>query len=168
MIEFNAILRKFAQKGEKTGWTYIEIPPDVTDELKSGVKQSFRVKGKLDDFPIKLVALVPMGDGNFIIAINAAMRKGIHKSEGATVRVALEVDDDRMPQSADLLESLEYEPKALEFFQTLAKGHQNYFFKWIEDAKTSETKVKRITQAVRGLAMGLGYGEMIRYFKKQG
>jgi hypothetical protein len=167
MAGFTATLLKFGQKGEKTGWTYIEIPVDVAEALRPGVKQSFRVKGTLDDFPIKAVALVPMGDGRFILAINAAMRKGIRKAEGAAVHVSLEVDDDPLPPSADLLESLEYEPKAAEFFQTLTKGHQNYFFNWIESAKTPETKAKRITQAIRGLAMGMGYGEMIRYFKNE-
>ncbi len=165
MAIFKATLRKFGKKGEKTGWTYIEIPADSTEELKPGVRQSFRVKGKLDAFPIKSVALVPMGDGTFIMAINAAMRKGIHKTEGDTVQVELEVDNDPLPPSADLLESLEYEPKALEFFEQLSKGHQNYFFNWIESAKTPETKANRLAKAVRGLAMGMGYGEMIRYFK---
>lgn len=167
MAGFTATLLKFGQKGEKTGWTYIEIPVDVAEALRPGVKQSFRVKGTLDDFPIKAVALVPMGDGVFILAINAAMRKGIRKAEGATVHVKLEVDEEPLPLSADLLESLEYEPKALEFFQTLPKGHQNYFSNWIESAKTPETKAKRIAQAVRGLAMGMGYGEMVRYFKNK-
>jgi uncharacterized protein YdeI (YjbR/CyaY-like superfamily) len=55
---------------------------------------------------------------------------------------------------------------ALDFFNTLSKGHQTYFSNWIEAAKTVETKTKRITQAVMGLSMGLGYGEMVRYFKK--
>jgi uncharacterized protein YdeI (YjbR/CyaY-like superfamily) len=58
------------------------------------------------------------------------------------------------------------DPHALDFFNTLPRGHQNYFSNWIESAKTSETKVKRISQAVQGLAMRMGYGEMIRYFRK--
>ncbi len=62
---------------------------------------------------------------------------------------------------------LEDDPNALDFFSQLTKGHQVYFSNWIESAKTVETKTKRITQAVTGLSMGMGYPEMIRYFKKQ-
>ena len=101
----------------------------------------------------------------FIMGINAVMRRGLCKEKGATVRVCFKLDDAPLPLSADLMACLDDDPVALEFFQTLPKGHQNYFSKWIEEAKTSETKTKRITQAVRGLSMGMGYSEMIRYFK---
>lgn len=45
MIKYNTIILKFGTKGEKTGWTYIEIPADIAKKLKPGFKQSFRVKG---------------------------------------------------------------------------------------------------------------------------
>ncbi len=172
MLTFTTTLLKFGRKGEKTGWTYIEIPLSITEALKPGQKTSYRVKGTLDTYTIERVALVPMGlsdnaDSQFIIAINATMRRGIRKEEGAIVQVSIEVDDSPMPQSADLLACLDDEPKALAFFQTLSKGHQTYFSNWIEDAKTTETKTKRIAMAVNGCLMGLGYGEMIRYFKKK-
>ena len=172
MHTFTTRLRRFDQKGEKTGWTYLEIPVAVSDALRPGQRTSFRVKGTLDAFAIKLVALLPMGesggpDSAFIMPVNAEMRRGIRKEEGATVRVCLEVDTDPVPISADLLACLEDDPAALAHFQTLSKGHQNYFGKWIDDAKTVETKTKRLTQAVTGLAMGMGYPEMIRYFKKK-
>ena len=176
MRTFTALLQRFDQKGEKTGratlgWTYIEIPTTVSEALKPGQKKSFRVKGALDAFVVKLIALIPMGaaddsDGTFIMPINAAMRRGIRKEAGASVRVELEVDDSPMPVSADLMACLADDPAALTFFNTLPKGHQNYFSNWIESAKTFDTKTKRITQAVTGLSMGLGYGEMVRYFKK--
>ena len=171
MQTFSALLQRFGLKGEKTGWTYIEIPIDVSEALKPGQRTSFRVKGTLDAFAIKLIALIPMGQSGetgsgFIMPVNAAMRRGIRKEEGATVRVCLDVDNDPLPLSADLMACLADDPAALNFFNTLPKGHQNYFSNWIEEAKTVETKTKRITQAVTGLSMGLGYGEMIRYFKK--
>jgi hypothetical protein len=166
MLTFTALLQRFAQKGEKTGWTYIDIPIEVSEALKPGQKTSYRVKGKLDAFAIRQVALVPMGDGTFIMAVNADMRRGIRKEEGATVRVELAVDNDPMPLSSDLMTCLADDTTALSFFNTLSKGHQTYFSNWIEEAKTVETKTRRITQAVMGLSMGLGYGEMIRYFKK--
>jgi hypothetical protein len=166
MHTFTALLQRFDEKGEKTGWTYITLPTAVSEAMKPGQKTSYRVKGTLDNYAIKQVALAPMGDGQFIIAINATMRRGIRKEAGATIQVSLDVDNDPFPISPDLLSCLEDEPAALQFFNTLAKGHQQYFSNWIESAKTIDTRTKRLTQAVTGLALGLGYGEMIRHFKK--
>jgi hypothetical protein len=177
MLTFTTTLQKFGEKGDKTRWTYIEIPIAITDELKPGQKTTFRVKGMLDNYPIKLVALLPLGrsveritdgrEGGFMMPINADMRRGIGKDdEGASVRVTLEVDNDPLPQSADLLICLEDDPAAKQYFDSLAPSHQNYFGKWIEDAKTLETKTNRIAQTVQGLSMRMSYGEMIRYFRK--
>ena len=79
MIKFNATIKKFAQQGEKTGWTYIELPAAVAEKLQPGKKQSFRVKGSLDAFVIKGIALIPMGGGDFILPLNASIRKGVKK-----------------------------------------------------------------------------------------
>ncbi|AQG78166.1 YdeI/OmpD-associated family protein [Spirosoma montaniterrae] len=172
MIQFTALLQKFDQKGEKTGWTYIEIPAYVTDALSPGRRTSFRVKGQLDNLAIRLVALLPMGkngdsDAAFIMPINADMRRSIRKEAGVSVQVELAIDTDPLPVSDDLLACLADEPAALAFFQTLPKSHQVYYSNWVEEAKSIDTKTKRIAQAVTGMAMGLGYGEMIRYFRKQ-
>ena len=165
MITFQTILQKFGEKGEKTGWTYIEIPAHIAHEIKPNIKLGFRVKGLIDNFPVKLLALLPMGEGDFIIPMNAQIRKGIYKGEGAVVTLNLEEDSDELPQSEELMICLEDEPKALEAFLKMPKGHQNYYAKWIESAKTIETKTKRITMTVNGLAMGMNYGEMMRYYR---
>ena len=165
MITFHTILQKFGEKGEKTGWTYVEIPADISNEIKPNTKLGYRVKGTIDNFSIKLIALLPMGEGNFVMPINAQMRRGIRKEEGAMVTLNLEEDTDELPQSEELLACLEDEPKALEAFIKMPKSHQNYYFKWIESAKTIETKTKRIAMTVNGLAMGMDYGQMIRYYK---
>src|ERR1700712_5203696 len=94
MIEFNTIILQFAAQGEKTGWSYIEVPADLAQQMKPGNKKSFRVKGMLDGLPVGGLALMPMGDGNFIMALKAEIRRGIHKNAGAMVRAKLEPHDD--------------------------------------------------------------------------
>ena len=165
MVNFQSILLKFDSKGEKTGWTYIHIPIYIAQEIKPDTKVSFRVKGKIDEFEIKQVAVMPMGEGDFILPINAEIRKEIRKKEGATVILNIELDKSEFKPSEDFMMCLEDDPKALETFKSFSAGHQRYYSNWIESAKTVETKTKRITQAVQGLAMGFDYGEMIRYFK---
>jgi hypothetical protein len=166
MIRFNALLKQFAAQGEKTGWTYIDIPLAQAEKLLPGNKKGFRVKGLLDNHPISSVALMPMGGGNFIMAINAAMRKAIRKQKGATVRVQLEVDTSEINPPAELLECLQDESGALEYFQSLSKSHQNYFAKWIESAKTDMTRSKRIANTVIALSKKMDFGAMLRSLKK--
>lgn len=167
MIIFKAIIHKFDKKGEKTGWTYIEIPADVADTLKPKNKMSFRVKGLLDDFQIKQVALIPMGEGMFILPLNAAIRKGVRKKEGAMLLVKLEEDKSPILLDSDFTTCLEDDEFANDFFKTLTKSHQQYFSKWIASAKTEETKAKRIAMSVNALSKKMGYPEMIRANKAQ-
>lgn len=166
-VTFKTSLLKYGPNGEKTGWTYIEIPTALAETLRPGQRTSFRVKGLLDTHPIRQVALMPIGDGTFILVVNATMRRAIRKEEGASVQVNIEVDDEPFAQSADLLACLADDPTAQAYFDSLPPGHQRYYTNWIESAKTAETKAKRIAQAITGFAMGMGYGEMIRYYKNQ-
>lgn len=161
-VQFTATLHKFEKQGEKTGWTYFEIPADIVQKIKPGNKKEFKVKGKLDNFAIKRVSLLPMGGGPFIMPVNATMRKAIGKRHGAMVKVQLEADDSAFVFNADFMECLDDEPKAKEFFKTLTGSHQRYFSKWIDSAKTDETKAKRIALAVNALAKKWGYPEMLR------
>ncbi|MDZ4795043.1 MAG: YdeI/OmpD-associated family protein [Bacteroidota bacterium] len=167
MVQFTATIKRFAQQGEKTGWTYFEVPPDLAQELKPGNRKEFKVKGKLDTYPVKRVSLLPMGGGRFIFVLNAALRKAIGKKQGATVKVQLTEDKSEFIFSKDFMDCLEDEPRAQVFFQTLTGSHQRYFSKWIDDAKTERTKVNRITMAVNALAKKCGYPEMLRANKKE-
>jgi sugar phosphate isomerase/epimerase len=162
MIKFATTIKQFGQQAEKTGWTYIEIPAAKAKKLNPGVKKTFRVKGKLDDYVLKQTAILPMGNGDFILPLNLTMRKAIKKMKGATVMAQMEVDETPLQLSSEFMECLVDEPRALKHFNTLAKSHQAYFSKWIESAKTEETKAKRIAVSVNALAKRWGYGEMIR------
>ncbi|MER3497762.1 MAG: hypothetical protein C4308_03545 [Chitinophagaceae bacterium] len=62
---------------------------------------------------------------------------------------------------------LEDEPSAKKFFATLPPSHQKYFSKWIDDAKTEPTKIKRIASAINVLSKQMGFGEMLRAMKNK-
>lgn len=167
MLRFITVLKKFGKQGEKTGWTYIQISEKQAAQLNPGVKTSFRVKGRLDYYDIEKIALLPMGDGSFIMPLNAIVRKNIKKQKGAEVEVSLELNKEPLQLNADFMDCLRDEPEALKTFQSLTKGHQNYFSKWIESAKTEPTRAKRIALAVNALAKGWGFPEMLRAQKKE-
>lgn len=167
MITFSTTIQKFSQQGEKTGWTYILIPPELGQELKPGTKKSFRVKGTVASCPIKAVALLPMGSGAFIMPLNATMRKSIKKPVGSVISVVLEPDEEPLKAPVEFLECLEDEPVAKTMFFSLTKGHQNYFSKWIDSAKTEGTRAKRIAAAVNALAQKQDFATMLRTIKRE-
>ncbi len=162
MIQFNAVIKKFNEQGEKTGWSYIEIPEAIAIKLKPGSKKSFRVKGKLDNYKIEKTSTLPMGGGNFIIPINATIRKALGKRKGAVIKAVLEADDRPILINKEFMQCLFDEPAAIEFFNSLPGSHRNYFSKWIESGKKEETKINRIARAVSALSHKLGYSEMLK------
>ena len=153
--------------GEKTGWTYILIPHKIAEKIKPACKKSFRVKGKIDDHKIKAVALLPMGDGDFIMPINAGMRKAIRKINGAKVTVEIEEDSAEIKICALLLTCLEDDPPANKHFKKLPFSHQQYYSKWILSAKTEATQTKRIAAAIHAFSNNLSYGEMMKLLRKE-
>jgi Domain of unknown function (DUF1905)/Bacteriocin-protection, YdeI or OmpD-Associated len=162
MVQFTATIQKFAEQGEKTGWSYITIPSDIAEQLNPGIKKSFRVKGKLDSLIIEQQALLPMGNGSFILPLKASIRKAIHKNKGAILKISLEEDKKPLKLNGELVECLKDSPKAEKKFNALPRSHQMYYSKWIESAKTIETRAKRIGLTILAMEKNMTYGEMLR------
>jgi hypothetical protein len=162
VISFNTTILRFDKKGEKTGWTYIEISASQANRLNPNTKVAFRVKGMLDSHAISQVATIPMGKGNFILAINGAMRKALGKKQGDKIKVTLEADDSKIVLSPDLMTCLKDDPLALAAFKKLPGSHQKYFSRWVESAKTSTTKTKRIVMTLTALSKKMDFGVMLR------
>jgi hypothetical protein len=167
MVKFTATIHKFDQQGEKTGWTYIEITEDIAQQLKPNNKKSFRVKGKLDSFAIKGIALMPMGNGQFVMPLNTNVRKGIKKKEGAMLQVQLTVDAEELRPSADFQACLDDEQKALKTFDSLKKSHRNYYINWVEGLKGEEAKAKRLAQAIIALEKGFDFAGLHQMLKAE-
>lgn len=165
MVQFSATILKFSEQGEKTGWYYIDVPADIATQLNPDNKKSFRVKGKLDEYTLEGMSLLPMGGGNYILVLNATIRRCIRKTKGAMLKVQLTLAKpyELLPE---LLDCLNDEPEAKVFFNSLPRAHQNYFSKWIESAKTETTRAKRIAMTVNAASKKWGYPEMIRASKK--
>src|SRR5690242_17240541 len=132
MIAFTTTIQQVKEYGDKTGWTYIIVPAKLAQQLIPGNRKTFRCKGLLDDYKFEGIALMPIGGGDFMMPLNATVRKGIRKSKGATLRIKLEVDTKPITPPADFIECLKDEPQAYEYFYSMTKGNQNYFTKWIE------------------------------------
>ncbi len=162
MIQFTATVQRFGEMGEKTGWTYILIPPDLAQQLVPGNRKAFRVKGTLDAYTFRQVAVMPWGDGSFLFAVNAEMRKATGKGQGTQLVFRAEVDTSTIDPPAELLECMAEEPGAMAYWESLSGAHRNYFIKHIEGAKTVETRARRVVQCLQALQQRMDYGAMIR------
>ena len=109
-IQFTTTIQKFGAKGEKTGWTYIEIPADLAQQLKPANKKEFKVKGKLDKHSISRLSVLPMGNGLFILPLNASLRKTLGKNKGAMLQVSLQEDKSDFVFNPDFMECLADDP----------------------------------------------------------
>ena len=162
MVTFNVLIERYDENAEKTGWTFFVVPPDIATKLKPGFRKSFRVKGKLDKLAIKGVSILPVGQGNFIMPLNQEMRKALKKRKGDQLKVQLEEDPEEKKISSELLDCLQFDPKALNAFQTMPASHQRYYSNWIESAKTEPTRAKRIAKTVKGLSLGMTFAEILK------
>ncbi|ACU05104.1 YdeI/OmpD-associated family protein [Pedobacter heparinus] len=163
MITFKAEIERFNEMGEKSGWTYVFIPQAIANQLKPDCRKSFRVKGKLDNVDIEGLSFVPMGEGNFIMALNAALRKKLRKEKGAVIELSLEEDKTfkiEMPEDLELC--LADEPHLLKNFLKQPKSHQNWYINWLNTAKTEATRTKRIVKIVSAMDKDWDFGTMMR------
>jgi len=163
MVVFEAEIERFSKMGEKTGWTYVFVPKAVAQQIKADCKKSYRVRGKLDQVNVSGMALVPMGEGDFIIALKTSLRKELKKEEGAVLHLELEEDlDFKIDMPDDLELCLSDDPQLLETFLKLPKSHQNYYINWLNTAKTEVTRTKRLTQIILAMDQKMTFPEMMR------
>lgn len=103
-----------------------------------------------------------MGAGDFIIPVRKDLQKILGKSAGQEVSMVIELCKHDYVLNKDFVDYLETDANAYTFFKKLSGSHQRYFSKWIDTAKTTQTRVERIARAVDALSRKQGYVEMIR------
>jgi hypothetical protein len=165
-IFFETQIEKYGRNGEKTGWTYILLDTRLAEQLNPAKKISYRVKGFLDKVSIQGASILPIGNGQFILPLNLTLRKLLKKKAGDIVLVNLSLDESQYSIDDDFVDCLSAEKEAYTFFKNLPESHQKYFSKWIQTARTSETKANRIAEATIALSKKMGYAEMIRNRKR--
>ncbi len=88
--------------------------------------------------------------GRFLLPLSAANRAaaGVAAGEEVDVDIVLDVAPREIFSPADLLEALAPENPARELFDDLSYTHRLEWVRWIEDAKKSETRSRRVEQTV--------------------
>ncbi|OIH97981.1 YdeI/OmpD-associated family protein [Curtobacterium sp. MCBA15_001] len=129
--------------------TGLPVPPEVIDALGSGKRPAVVVT--LDGGYTYRSTVGVMGD-QFLVPLSAEHRAGSGVGAGDTVRVSLEVDT--LPRTVDLPEDLATALAGAGVraaFDTLSNSRQRALADPVAQAKSPETRQRRIDKAVESL-----------------
>jgi hypothetical protein len=134
--------------------TGFQVPPEIVAALGSGKRPAVRVTIK--GFTYRSTVAV-YGD-KFLIGVSAENRQGAGVAAGDELDVDLALDtqprDVTVPD--DFAVALKPHPDARRFFDALSYSNKSWYVLGIEDAKTPETRQRRIEKAVARLLEGRG------------
>jgi hypothetical protein len=115
-------------------------------------KKRVKVTASIDGIPYR-GSLVRMGGDRHILGILKAIRGKAGKTIGDMVEITLR--EDLEPREAAVPEDLQKALRAASgsygLFQKLSYSHRKEYINWIDEAKRSETRKKRIAETVRRL-----------------
>jgi len=129
--------------------TGIEVPADVVEALGAGKRPPVRVT--INGFTYRSTVAV-MG-GMFMVGVNAENRAAAGVAAGDVVDVDLELDTEvrEVIVPADFADALDRDGEARGRFDALSYSNRHRHVLAIEEAKTAETRQRRIDKAVAAL-----------------
>jgi hypothetical protein len=138
-----------AQVGNNTG---IEVPPAIVEALGAGKKPAVSVN--VNGYAYRSTIAV-MG-GRYMIAFSADKRAATGIKGGDKIEVTLELDTAPrvMEVPPDLQKALDRNKAAKAYFATLSYSNQRRHIDPINDAKSDETRARRIEKSVALFAEG--------------
>jgi hypothetical protein len=132
--------------------TGFRVPPEVVEALGTGKRPPVRVTIGGHTYRSTVAAY---GDV-FMLPLSAENREAAEIVAGDEVDVDVELDTQprEVTVPPDLAAALDGPPDASHFFDGLSYSNKRRFVLSIEDAKTAETRQRRIDKAVRQLREG--------------
>ncbi len=138
---------KIVQTGNNTG---INVPADIVEKLNAGKKPP--VKITVNNYTYRSSVAV-MG-GLFMVSLSSENRSKANVAGGDEVEINIELDTE--PRTVDLpgelQKILDKNPVAKKNFEALSPSNKKAIVLSITDAKTEETKKKRIEKALTTLS----------------
>jgi Bacteriocin-protection, YdeI or OmpD-Associated/Domain of unknown function (DUF1905) len=146
-IQFKAYL----MLAGKTATGFV-VPPEVMAQLNEGKKPPVKVTIKGYTFR----TTVAVYGGECMIGISAENRKSANVLAGELMEI--QIESDKEPRIADVppdfKELLYQEPSALNLFESLSYSRKQGILLPIRDAKTNETRTRRMQKALESLLAG--------------
>lgn len=146
-MRFRAVI----QLGGKTA-TGIQVPPEVVAGLGKSKRPPVRVT--INGYTYRST-VATMG-GEFLLPVSAEVREGAGVAAGDEVEVDVELDTEPREVSVppDFAEALGGDADAKRCFEGLSYSNKRRLVLAIEDAKTPETRQRRIAKTVEALREG--------------
>jgi hypothetical protein len=130
--------------------TGIRVPPEVVDELGAGKRPAVNVT--INDYYTWRTSVAVM-DGAFMVGVSAQARERAGVAGGDEVDVDIELDTEArevvIPQ--DLAQALSQDAVAATAFEAASYSNKRRLIIPIDDAKTPETRQRRIQKTIAGL-----------------
>jgi hypothetical protein len=132
--------------------TGLLVPPEVVTGLGESKKPAVTVT--VNGFTYR--STIAARGGRYLIPVSADIRKQSGVAAGDEVDVDVELDTAPREISVpdDFAERLAAEPAVLDFFNTLSYSNKSVHTLSIEQAKTPETRARRVDKAMDTLRQG--------------
>jgi hypothetical protein len=126
--------------------TGIEVPEDVVTSLQSGKRPAVRITINGHTYRSSVAVM----GGKFMVGVSAENRKaaGINAGDKVTVNIELDTEAREVSVPEDLTAALKENAKAKKFFDGLSYSNKLRHVLSIEQAKTAETRQRRIDKVV--------------------
>jgi len=146
-VKFRATI----QLGGKTA-TGIRVPNEVVAALDAGKRPPVRVT--IGAYTYRST-IAPLG-GEFMLPVSAEVRENAGVAAGDEVEVELELDKEprEVVVPADLMAALDQDADAQRFFEGLSYSNKRRLVLSLEDAKTVETRQRRLAKMIAMLHEG--------------
>ena len=150
---FKAELRRPAKPGDDKSWTFVVLPKAASETLPRRGRTT--VDGTLNGQPFR-VTLEPDGKLSHWLRVSEKLRKAAGADIGDEVLLEITpVDEEPEPDiPTDFQKALAANPDARAVWDETTTVARVDWIHWIESAKQSKTRVKRISDACDKLASG--------------
>ncbi len=148
VLRFEARLVRDPKAAKTSFWT-LNIPKVVGKKLRGVTK----VEGTINGHPFR-AALEPNASGGNSLRVNKAMREGARAGAGDTVKLAILGPEPEPTAPPDVQVAFGSSDKAKTLWEDLTAIGRRDWIRWIESAKTPETRARRVGRTVEQLSAG--------------
>ena len=120
---------------------HLTVPKSIATRLIGGTQR--RVVCTLNGVETFQCALIPHGNGSFVITVNKKLRDKLDLKFGMTVNVHLQKDESKygLPMPEEFAELLRQDKQGSRFFHALTPGKQRTLLYIIGQKKNSEARI---------------------------
>jgi len=147
-IEFTSILER---SNNKLWGAHFRVPRLAAKSLIEG--KSRRVLCSLNNAPGRQCALVPFGDGSFVITVNKPLRESLGLKFGSRIRIVLRKDRSKygLPMPEEMQEAFRQDQEGDKLFHALTPGRQRTLLYIVNSGKGIDERIFRAISVIRHL-----------------